>query len=333
MQIAVLLRLTSRLILVLTGLAIVAGVGVGCGDDAGDLPPTSPAATTALPTGPGSQTARPTTSLDLPVRVAVTLPIFEDLARQAAGDHGEVFSLVPQGADPRTYELTEDDLARLEGVLFFFVNGRGLDAHLEEAIEEHRDEEAFVIPFAPNVASPTVSGLTAEEAMDEAHLWLDPDLAAIYIAIVADEFVIYDGVNRAFYADNLNVASAQLEALKDELIAEVESLPVEQRRMLVSSEAATHLARFLGLEVLGTADLGEGETGEQATQRLIQIVNDQSVPGVFAEYGHDDSVIEAVASATGVPVCMLHTDVASADLLNYEAMMRWNVSEILRCLG
>jgi hypothetical protein len=30
---------------------------------------------------------------------------------------------------------------------------------------------------------------------------------------------------------------------------------------------------------------------------------------------------------------MLHTDVASADLLNYEAMMRWNVSEILRCLG
>lgn len=282
-----------------------------------------------------SRTPRPLTSLDLPVKIAVTLPVFEDFVRRAGGDHAEVFSLVPPGVAPENYEFTEDDIASMEGVLFFYVNGMGIDDHLQEAIEQYRDEQSYVIPFGPNVRSPTMSPMYADESGDEAHLWLDPDLAAVYVAIVADEFVIYDEVNRIYYDERLAEEIADLKGLGNDLAEEVEEGIPEARRLIVThSEALTHLARRFSLEVVATA-LGSGinESRGETVDRLVQAVVANDVPAVFAEYGRDDEIMRAVAAEAGVEVCTLYTDVADAGLLGYEEMMRANVAEMIRCLA
>lgn len=317
-------------LLVLGALALI----FGCDDgDSGVV--ASPSADGIESPSVSPSPTRHLTSLDLPVRVAVTLPIFEDFARVAAGDHGEVFSLVPEGEDPQTYELTQSDLDRLSGVFFFFVNGLGLDSHLQEQIEANRDERSFVIPFAPNVRSPTESGLTAEQAMDEAHLWMDPDLAAIYVAIVADEFVIYDEVNRNYYDERYLAERMSLGALATELAAEIAAaVPEEQRRLVTYSDALTHLARRFDIEIVATArPISDSETEDEIIDRLVQVVENEDIPGVVAEFGHDDSILQAVASRTGIPVCTVHTDVADGTLKDYEALMRANVAEVIRCLG
>lgn len=294
----------------------------------------SPNSDSAAPTAAATPGPRALTSLDLPVRVAVTLPIFEDFVRLAGGDHVDVISIVPSGSDPKTYVMTAEDIELLEGVEFFYLNGLGLDDHLRDSIEERRDETSHVIPFAPNVRSPTSAGEYATTAGDEAHLWLDPDLAAIYVAIIADEFVIYDEVNRSFYDTRFRQAVDALKMFGDELAAELAVIAPDRRKIVAPSGALTHIARRFGFSLVRLAsEPAQNESRAETVQRLKSVVEEQAVPAVFAEYRHDNSIIEEVAAEAGVQLCTLYTDIAPSVPMSYEDLMRANVAELIRCLA
>lgn len=311
----------------------IAGAAAGCGSGNSETETPSPSPASSSATG-SPLTERPLTSLDLPVSIVVTLPVFEDFVRQAGGEHAEVFSVVPEGVDPRTYELTAADIEHVAGATFLYVNGLGLDDHLHRAFEQHMGERAYLVPFGPNVRSPTVSGAYADDAGDEAHLWLDPDLAAVYVAIVADEFVIYDEVNRSFYDGRFRAAIDDLHAFGAELASDLDAIPEDRRTIVARSEAVTHIARRFGLGLEGTALTGDTqESLDHTVQRLAQLVEDQGLPAVFGEFGHDNFLIQEVADTTGVEMCTLYTDIADGSLESYEDLMRANAAELIRCLG
>jgi ABC-type Zn uptake system ZnuABC Zn-binding protein ZnuA len=270
----------------------------------------------------------------LPIRVAVTLPLFEEFARVAGPDNVEVISLIPPGADPHTYQLTDEDKLRMKGIDFFFLNGLELDTRLQDAIEANRDETAYVIPFAPNTRSPQGGDLTAEQAGDNAHLWLDPSLAYVYAEIVADELIIYDGIRQDYYMSSFIAYRDRLLALQAELDAELDAIRPERRKVITMHDSFAHFARRFDLNVVG---FGAAEPGaalaEPDIQRLVKLVNEQQVPAVFAEFGYDSSSMSEVATRAGVPLCTLYTEIPRDAAMTYEEMMRANVRELVRCLG
>jgi ABC-type Zn uptake system ZnuABC Zn-binding protein ZnuA len=272
--------------------------------------------------------------MELPARIAVTLPLFEEFARDAGLDNVEVISLIPLGADPHTYQFTQADIDKMRGIDFFFLNGLGLDSHLEEAIEANRDEGSYVIPFAPNIRSPQGGGLTAAQADDNAHLWLDPDLAYIYTEIVADELIIYDGINKGFYDANFAASRARILALQDEVQGIIDQLPPERRNLVTLHDSFAHFARRFGLTQAGyAAPLPSSPVSDAEIARLAQPVRDQGIPAVFNEFGYDPTTMQRVAAAAGAEVCTLYSDVIGGDVVTYADMMRANAREIVRCLS
>jgi len=278
--------------------------------------------------------------MELPITVAVTLPLFEEFVREMGKDNVEVFSLVPPGADPHTYQLTQRDIERMRGVDFFFVNGLGLDQHIQDVIEANRDETAYVVPFAPNVRSPQGAAqgnpeLTAQQAGDNAHLWLDPNLAWVYPELVADEFAIYDGVRTAFYDENFVVYRDQLVALREEIKAQLAAIPSENRKIITYHDSFAHFARVFALENAGFAvSLPGGAAEPSVVDNLVQTISDQNIPAVFAEHGYDAGVMNTIASrAGGIPVCTLYTDILDDSVTTYAEMMRANAAELVRCLS
>jgi ABC-type Zn uptake system ZnuABC Zn-binding protein ZnuA len=302
-------------------------------DESSDPTPTSD------PGGAFTVEPREPTELELPIRVAVTLPIFEDFVRIAGKENVEVFSLVPPGSDPHLYEETPGDINRVNEAQFFFYNRLGLDTALAEALEDEIGDEPYVVPFAPNVRSPRGdelgnSEITAEEAGDNPHLWLDPMLAYVYAEIVADEFVIYDGVRETFYNDNFAAFRDEMVGLRDEITAEIEKIPAANRRLVTYHDSFAHFARRFGLEVAGFAVPEPGAPADPAAvDSLVGAVQAQSIPAVFAEHGYDRAAIDAIASRAGVPVCTLYSDILPEGVDTYVEMMRRNVAEIVRCLG
>ncbi len=325
-----LLRLSGFTAAILVAVCVL----TACGGD-GASPSPSPSSSTTSPT----IISRPPTELELPITVAVTLPLFEDFVREIGKENVVVQSLVPAGADPHNYELTAEDTERLRGVDFFFVNGLGLDRKIHDVIEARRDEAAYVIPFVPNIRSPRGSELgdpemTAEQARDNAHLWLDPTLASVYAEIVADELIIYDGLHKDFYNQNLVVYRDELRRLGQEMEAQIQTIPPANRKLITYHDSFPHFARRLGLQVVGFAVASPGDTPTSADiDRLAQLARDQGIPAVFAEYGYDRGVMEAIAAQAGVELCSLYSDISGEGAMTYVDMMRANVAELVRCLG
>ncbi len=271
--------------------------------------------------------------MQLPIRIAVTLPLFEEFAREAGGGNVEVISLIPPGADPHTYELTAPDIEKMKGVDFFFLNGLGLDSRLQEVIEANRDEGSYVIPFAPNTLSPAGNGHTAEQAGDNAHLWLDPSLAYVYVEIIADELVIYDGVRKNVYDANFGDFKERMLDFQDEIYAQLQGLPAERRKIITRHNSFDHFARKFELKVAGYAVEAPGAApAPDAIALLVQTVREQAIPAVFSEFGYETTLMDQVAAQAGVPVCTLYSDIPDTTL-TYEEMMRANADEIVRCLG
>lgn len=331
-------RLQLRITLLAILLPTIAAVLLSsCGSAEDETAPTdSPglAPSPTFETTPQPPPERHPTQLELPITVAVTLPLFEDFVRVAGGDHVTVFSLIPPGTDPHSYELTEADIARLEGVDFFFVNGLGLDSRLHSVIEANRDQDAFVIPFSPNIPSGDRPDVTAEEAGDNPHLWLDPRLAWVYPELVADEFVIYDSVNEEFYMGNFTAYRAQLLDLMEEIRVALEAVPEERRKLVTYHDSLAHYARRFGLEVAGFVVREPQDTPDDAhVADLVETIRAQGIPAVFAEFGYDKSVMDTIGREAGVPVCLLYTDILGEPVDTYIEMMRANTAEIVRCLG
>ncbi|HET8943774.1 MAG TPA: metal ABC transporter substrate-binding protein [Dehalococcoidia bacterium] len=302
-----------------------------CGGEGSEEESPSPEA--SLTATPFQLPERSPTEMELPVRIAVTLPIFEGFAREAGGENVEVISLIPAGSDPHSYEFTPQDLEKMKGIDFFFLNGLGLDSRLQDVIEANRDEDAYVIPFAPNILSPSGGGLTAAEAHDDAHLWLDPALAYVYTEIVADELDIYDGIRKETYDANFTAFRDAMLSLQNDIFSRLQALSADRRKLVTFHDSFDHFARKFELEVAGyaVAKAGDAPTPD-AVGRLVQIVGEQAIPAVFAEYGYDAGLMQQVATQAGVQLCTLYSDIVDP-ALTYDEMMNANADEILRCLG
>src|SRR3972149_5380946 len=121
------------------------------------------------------------------LRVGVTLPVFADFVREIAKDHADVFSILPPGADPHTYEPTPSDIESIASADVIIVNNTkpGVEGSILDVIEANKPSYARTLPLMDNVPSPRAAELgnpetTAAEAGDNPHLWLDPGLAYEY---------------------------------------------------------------------------------------------------------------------------------------------------------
>ncbi len=282
-------------------------------------------------------------SRDLPIRVGTTLPLFADFAREIGGDNADVFSILPSGADPHTYEPTPSDIRRIAEADIIFVNDLqpGLEGSILDVIDSNKGQDTTVISFMANVTSTRAQELgdpetTAADAGDNPHLWLDVSLARAYVSVIAETLTGADAANAALYSDNLTHYGQRLAQLDDEIAATVDQIPPESRKLVTPHDAFPHLARRYGLSIVGFVVPGPSQDpSPRDIADLTNDIKDQSVPAVFTEpqIGADSRLMEQIAADAGVPVCTLYSDALTDDVPTYVDMMRFNADELLRCLG
>ncbi|OGO52480.1 MAG: hypothetical protein A2148_04745 [Chloroflexi bacterium RBG_16_68_14] len=296
----------------------------------------------ACGSGAGQRTPAPQPSPGA-LRVGVTLPVFADFVREVAGDRADVFSILPPGADPHTYEPTPSDIESIASADIIIVNNTkpGVEGSILDVIEANKPSYARTLPLMDNVPSPRADELgnpetTAAEAGDNPHLWLDPTLAFAYASAIADALVVQDSFNAAYYYSNLEDYGRRLSQLSDDIAATVEEIPPDDRKLVTVHDAFAHLARRYGLEIVGFLVGGADEDpSPREIADLTKAIENQSVPAVFGEpqIGPQTRLLEQIADDTGVEVCTLYSDTLDDRLPTYIDMMRFNADELLRCLG
>jgi ABC-type Zn uptake system ZnuABC Zn-binding protein ZnuA len=262
------------------------------------------------------------------VKVVASLAIFADFVRQVGGDRVDVSTLIPAGADPHTYDPPPGRVVRLTEADLVIVNGLGLEAPLEDVVEENTPSSTPIIELAQGL-----SVVTNDESANP-HLWLDVQNGIDYVERIRDALVQIDPAGADAYRSNADSYLAELRTLDQEVAAAIDSIPSDRRKLVTLHDSFPYLAQRYGLQVVGVVVASPGkEPSAKDVADLVEAIASEDVPAVFKEPQFNARILELAADDAGVEVCTLYSDALDKKVDTYVKLMRFNAKELVRCLA
>jgi len=285
------------------------------------------------------------------VNVVATTTILGDVAQRivsCADPEATVTTLMPIGADPHDFSASSTQVAEIVQADIVIANGLGLEAGLDDALDNAASDGAQVIEIADMVDPIPFGDHAGEHADDEKsdeehgdedpHFWFDMNRMAMAAEIIGDEIATDNGQQYAEcgreVADEIRAAEADVRAL-------LESVPTDQRILVTDHNSLGYLAEAYGYEIAGTVipagtTLAEPSSAELAD--LVQVMKDEGVQVIFANTADPTALSDAVASEVGGDVQVVELYVGSlgepgSDGEDYLSMMRTNATLISNALN
>ncbi|PXA82267.1 metal ABC transporter substrate-binding protein [Auritidibacter sp. NML120779] len=238
---------------------------------------------------PGSQAEG-----DQPV-VLTTFTVLADMAENVAGDHLQVESITKPGAEIHGYEPTPGDITKASSADLILDNGLNLEVWFEQFVAE-ADADHVVVTDGIDPIDITED---ADAGLPNPHAWMSPENAHIYVDNMAEAFAELDPDHAEDYRANAEAYQEQLQDIQDELIAELDQVPEQQRALVTCEGAFSYLAEDAGLteQYIWPVNADEEATPQQIAE-TIEFVSDNDVPAVFCESTVNDQAMQQVVSAT-----------------------------------
>jgi zinc/manganese transport system substrate-binding protein len=283
----------------------------------------------SLLTGCGSS-APATTSTPT---IITTFSVLADMTQQIAGDTATVTSLVPLNGDAHVFEPTPASGVALVNAIAVIELGVGFEPWFADLYGSSGSKATQI------TASTGVTPLMAGDETDP-HIWHDVANAIIMAQNIRDGLVTAMPSKKETLTANAAAYIAQLEALDNEIQAQIATLPAAQRKLVTSHDTFGYFAARYGFEVVGTG-LGSvtTESSDPDAASIVALVNDIKASGVqaiFVENMSNTKVMEQIAQEAGVTIApALYTDAlgeANSSGATYIEMIRYNVRTMVTAL-
>ena len=92
------------------------------------------------------------------ISIATSIPLLQDIVAAIAGDHADVFSVMPAASDPHTWEPNPEDMVRLSESDAFVYFGANLEPFVESGGWHQTVEESGLPEFEVTTAAIPTSG-------------------------------------------------------------------------------------------------------------------------------------------------------------------------------
>jgi zinc transport system substrate-binding protein len=230
-----------------------------------------------------------------PVQVAASFYPLQWVTAQVAGEHAEVSSLTPPGAEPHDLELGPRQVATIgEADLVVYLDG--FQPAVDEAVAQEAGDSAL------DVTDP--ADLVETGGTVDPHFWLDPTRLADVADAVGQRLGEVDPARAAAFTDGAAEVRAELEALDAEL---AEGLAGCAGSDLVTSHTAFgYLAARYDMEQVGITGLSpESEPSPKALAEVADFVADNDVRTIYSEALVSPEVARTLARETGVQTAVL----------------------------
>jgi ABC-type Zn uptake system ZnuABC Zn-binding protein ZnuA len=272
------------------------------------------------------------------LRVVVTLPLFADMVEEVGGSRVHVDAVIPNGADPHTFEPVPSDVLLIANADIIFANGLGLEETTIDLIA------ANLPPGAPLIELAKEAQALARDVIEESedgesenpHMWLDPEIGKEYASIIQEELSLVDPDGVSEYAENYESYWDEIDDTETFLAERAAQVPQGQRVIVSTHDAFPYLARAIGYEIGAVVSVSPGqEPSPQAVAEIAQVIEDSGVKAVFREpqLGSEARVLEQGASDAGAEVCVLYSGALDDDVESYIELIRHNADELADCLG
>ncbi|ARI78750.1 metal ABC transporter solute-binding protein, Zn/Mn family [Halobacillus mangrovi] len=271
------------------------------------------------------------------VQVVTTYSIVYDIVKNVGGDLVNIHSLAPIGSNPHEYDPLPEDVQKTTDADAVFYNGLNLEAGnswfnklMETAGKDGEDAPVFLMSEGVEAMYLTSKGNEGEE---DPHAWLDIRNGIKYAENARDGLIKVDPENKEVYEENAEKYIEKLQKLHDKAVKQFKEIP-EEKRVLVTSEGAfKYFSDAYGFQAEYIWEINQENQGtpNQIT-RIVDIINEKELTGLFLETSIDARSMEAVSAETDVPIRgKVFTDSLAEpgeDGDTYIDMMEWNIKTI-----
>ena len=269
-------------------------------------------------TGPGSSTIVATTT--------ILGSVAGDIVA-CADPAATVTTLMPVGADPHDFAPSSQQVAQIVQADLVIANGLGLEAGLDDALDNARSDGATVLEIA-ELVDPIPFGEHADDHSDDhadeaatedehehgsedPHVWFDMTRMATAAELIGAQLATTGGTA---YAECATEVAERIRAAEAEVRATLESVPADRRILVTDHDALGYLADAYGYEIAGTVipsgtTLAEPSSADLA--ELVSVIVTEDVPAIFANSAEPSTLAEAVAAETGRDVQVVSLYVGS----------------------
>ena len=277
------MAIMMRGVLALSAILLVSALACG-----GNPTPTA----TSPPTAPGL------------LRVAATVSPITSIVENIGGTRIRLEGIVPEGVNSHTFEPAPSVARVLADADLIVLNGLFLEEPTLEMAEANKKPETVILSLGDR----SILGedwqfdfsFPQSEGRPNPHLWPDPILALRYAELVRDELVRLDPSNAEYYNENFDAFQARMTELDRGIKAVVETVPIDNRKLLTYHDSWAYFAKRYGMTVIGAAQPSDfSEPSAQEVARLIDQVKELGLPSVFGSEVFPSDVLETIARESG----------------------------------
>ena len=163
------------------------------------------------------------------------------------------------------------------------------------------------------------------------HFWQDPRLVVHYVNQIANGLVRADPDNAATYLDNAAAYIEELEALDAYIADTLASIPADHRVMVTFHDAFGYFGARYDMEVQAFVGGHGGDVSPDDIANVLELVEHNGLPAVFAEPQFSDDALQQVARDAGIKVGIIRS-LPDEEHSDYIGMMRANADQLAQFL-
>jgi len=253
-----------------------------------------------------------------------------------------VYGLMGAGVDPHLYKASEGDVSKLSNADMILYNGLHLEGNLVDVFDRMKKQKINAIAIADVLDKNDLISSALFESNYDPHIWFDIGYWEAITLFVANKLSEAQPENEEYFQENAQKYLKQLKDLKIEMLAEIATLPENQRRLVTAHDAFSYFGKAFGFDVVGLQGLSTAtEAGVQDVQETASYILDHRVKAVFIESSVPRRTIEALqASVNSNDHSVIIGGTLYSDALGnpgteegtYIGMFRYNVKTIVNAL-
>lgn len=235
------------------------------------------------------------------LRIITTTSIVGDVVSNVVGDLAQVDVLIPPGGDPHEFQLSAKQVAQLRDADLVVAIGLGLEPSIAAALVEATADGVKVLELAP-----LLDPRTFPDGTPDPHVWLDPIRMANAVHLIAAELAALDGT--VDWAGRADAYAAQLQEVDGQIARMIDELAPDERQMITNHDAFGYFADRYGLEIVGVIIPGGSTLANPSSAELaglVHVIDELSVPAIFAETTESDQLANAIAGETKETVSVI----------------------------
>lgn len=233
-------------------------------------------------------------SSDGKIGVVVTVGPQEEFVKRVGGDRVNVTVMVPQGADPHTYEPLPNQMKQVQNAKIYFIVGSGIEFELTWI-----DKLTGINPQMEVVNTSQGIELMSDTAEDEGtdpHVWVSPKNAKIMVENIYTNLTGIDPENRDYYQKNRDEYLKELDELDKNIQKTLSGK--NNTKIMVYHPSWAYFCRDYNLKQISIESQGKEPT-PQGIANLVEQARKEHIKVIFVTPQFSSSNAQVIAREIG----------------------------------